>query len=86
MSTSEWEAYCVWTSRWWLANIGQNGSGTTDADDRPKTPITIRKITVFVDAFEQAREANAKKAAAKAAAASEEAARRSDPDAHRKGD
>ena len=30
-----------------------------DKGDRPKQPITVQKITVFVDPFNAAREANA---------------------------
>ena len=31
----------------------------TDKEDRPKEPIVIKKITLFVDPFEAARKANA---------------------------
>ena len=39
----------------------------TDDTDRPKTPITIKKITIFVNPFEEARKANQAKEAKQAA-------------------
>ena len=52
----------------------------TDKDDRPKQPITVQKVTVFVDPFDAARKANsaAREAAAGQASAAKVAA--ADPD------
>jgi peptidyl-prolyl cis-trans isomerase-like protein 2 len=57
----------------------------TDDEDRPKTPITIKKITVFVNPFEEARKASAAKVEKEAQETKEKAARAADPDAGRIG-
>jgi peptidyl-prolyl cis-trans isomerase-like protein 2 len=57
----------------------------TDDADRPKTPITIKKITIFVNPFEEARKANKAKTEKQAKEANEKAARAADPDAGRVG-
>ena len=57
----------------------------TDADDRPRQPITILKMTVFVDPFEEARVSNVAAVAAELAAQSKVEFEKNDPDAKRKG-